>query len=403
MLRVNHRLTRSLTLHWRLTLWTTSLLLVLSIGLTILTNVLTASRVPEAISIILVPTQSPLESSGGVTTYPPMQVSPSPSSFGSASKMEQIQEVTIREVRFISLIGVGIFIVLGSMGAYWISKQALRPLQRLSSMIRQVQAETLNQRLGFEGPADEVKELANAFDKMLERLERAFEQQVEFVANAAHELRTPLATLRANLEVIRQDPDATLSDYREMSAALDRALSRLEKIVEDLLLMAKGEKEISREPISLEVLLTEVVQELVPLAQDQKVLLTLQTTGEVTVLADGPLLARAISNLIENGIRYNRSGGSVAVSARLESNRIAIQVKDTGIGIPPNELPHVFERFYRGDRSRSRHQGSSGLGLSITAHIVQLHEGHIQVESTPGIGSTFTIWLPVSREMAIES
>jgi len=117
----------------------------------------------------------------------------------------------------------------------------------------------------------------------------------------------------------------------------------------------------------------------------------------VMLQADAPLLARAVSNLIENGIRYNHPGGSVTVTVHREANGVAVSVEDTGVGIPPEEKSHVFERFYRVDRSRARNQGGAGLGLSIAAHIVQLHGGHIGVESTPGIGSTFTIWLPCSK------
>jgi len=390
------RFSQSLTLRWRLTLWTAGLLFVLGLGLTLLINALTATRVPQAISVVLEPTQYPPASLGPIAspTLSLTQASPFPSDTEGISAIEQVQEIAIREVRIISLIGVGVFVALGAIGAYWISQQALRPIQRLSHMVQEVRAETLNRRLALDGPPDEVKELANAFDSMLERLERAFEQQGRFVADAAHELRTPLATLRTNLEVTRQDAQATLSDYRDMSATLDRAVSRLEGLVEDLLLLAKGEDEIQMESVNLEVLLTEVMQELEPLAQAHQVSLNLEVADEVVLPADAPLLARAINNLIENGIRYNHPGGSVTVTAHREANGVVVRVKDTGIGIPPDELPHIFERFYCIDRSRARHRGGSGLGLSITAYIVQLHSGRIRVESIPGEGSTFTIWLP---------
>jgi signal transduction histidine kinase len=229
---------------------------------------------------------------------------------------------------------------------------------------------------------------------MLERLERAFGQQSRFVADAAHELRTPLASLRTNLEVVRSDPHATLDDYRQMASVLERALERLERLVDDLLLLARGEKDVRAEPVYLEVLIGDVIQELKPLAQSHRVSLYYQVPEEVIVQADPPLLARAISNLIENGIRYNHPGGSVTVTVRREAKSVAVSVEDTGTGIPPEEQAHIFDRFYRVDRSRAQHRGGSGLGLSIAAHIVQLHGGHIQVASTPGAGSTFTIWLP---------
>lgn len=254
--------------------------------------------------------------------------------------------------------------------------------------------ETLDRRLALDGPPDEVKELADAFDRLLERLERSFEQQSRFVSDAAHELRTPLATLRTNLELVLSNPHATLADYREMASALERALERLERLVNDLLLLARGEKDIRVESVYLEVLIGDVIQELELLAQSYQVSLRCNITDEAVVQADAPLLAQAISNLVRNGIHYNHPGGSVTVTVHREADGVAISVEDTGIGIAPEEKSHIFERFYRIDQSRARHRGGSGLGLSIAAHIVQLHGGHIQVESTPGAGSTFTVWLP---------
>lgn len=387
-----HRFAGFLTLRRRLTLWVGGLLLTLGLVLVIIINALTAIRVPQAIDVVLLePTPQPSE------LLPPAIPSLDQAPFvpdEDASLIEQVQEIAVREVRVISIIGVGIFALLGAIGAHWITQRGLRPVQRLSQLVREIRAESLDRRLALEGPPDEVKALADAFDDMLERLERAFEQQSRFVADAAHELRTPLATLRTNLEVIYQDPDASLEDYREMAAVLDRILDRMEHLVENLLLLARGEAEVQREVTNLGVVLTEAVDEMKPLAQAHNVTLELEVTDELVVLADAPLLARAVGNLIENGIRYNCPGGSVAVIAYREANGIVIQVKDTGIGISSDELPHIFERFYRVDRSRDRHRGGAGLGLSITAHIVQLHAGHIRVESVPGVGSTFTIWLP---------
>lgn len=320
-----------------------------------------------------------------------------------SSALEQVQETAIREVRIISLIGVGAFAVLGAMGAYWMAQQALRPVQHLSHLVQEIRAETLDRRLALDGPPDEVKELADAFDRMLEHLDRSFEQQSRFVADAAHELRTPLALLRTNLEVVLSDPHATLVDYREMASALERALERLERLVNDLLLLARGEKDIRVEPVYLEVLISDVIQELELLAQSHQVSLRYDITDEVVLQADAPLLAQAISNLIRNGIYYNHPSGSVTVTVHREANGVAVSVEDTGIGIPPEEQSHIFERFYCVDRSCARRRDGSGLGLSIAVHIVQLHGGHIQVESTPGAGSTFTIWLPGAKGEFLDS
>lgn len=385
--KTQHSLARMLTLRRRLMLWTAGLLLGMGIGLVVLINSLIAAQLPRAVSVeFLSATQEPSGSATAVETIP---IEPD-----AATVAEQVQEIAIRKVRMVSLLGIGVFTLLGAFGAYWIARQALQPVHRLSNMVMQIQPNTLHQRLSIVGPEDEVKELADAFDDMLIRLERAFEQQSQFVGNAAHELRTPLATLRTNLEVLQQDPDATLEDYRQTGAVEDRALTRLEGLVEDLLLLTSGEKEIRLEPIELSVLISDVLEENRLLAQGCEVSLLQDQTNEVTLPASGSLLSRAISNLVENSIRYNHPGGSVRVSLQRQEGWILISILDTGIGIPTEELNYIFERFYRVDRSRAQHKGGAGLGLSIAAHIVQLHRGHIEVNSTTGVGSTFTIWLP---------
>jgi heavy metal sensor kinase len=362
-------------------LWTAGLLIILGFGEAFLISGLMNISVPQAFQqVLLSPTQLPSDE-------------PLPA-IATASPDNEVQKIVLQQARTISLLGAGVFTLLGVIGAYWIAHQALRPVQHLSQQVQDIRAETLGQRLTYDGPSDEVKELAHAFDTMLERLEGAFDQQGRFVADAAHELRTPLATLRTNLEVIQQNPNAALSEYQEMSVTFDRTLNRLERLVEDLLLLARGEKELPREPVNFEVLLTEIEQEHRPLAASHQILLNFKVEKGAVVLADARLLARAISNLIENGIRYNRPGGSVTTVVNNQADGIEIRIQDTGMGIPSNELPHIFERFYRVDRSRARHQGGSGLGLSITEHIIQLHGGRIEVESAPGTGTSFSIWLP---------
>jgi len=391
-----------LTLRWRLTLWTAGLLLMLGLGLALFINSITAIRIPQVLHMELEPTSQPLSDPAAVPLTPLPETSPffveTP-----ASPTPSIQEVVIRQVRIISLFGIGLFVLVGAVGAYGIARQSLRPLNHLAHLAQKIQVKTLDQRLPADGPPDELKELADAFNGMLARLERAFEQQNRFVADAAHELRTPLATLRTNLEVAQRDPNMTLSDYKEISSVLERALNRLEKLVEDLLLLAKGEKELRAEPVEMEILLNEIIQELEPLAQTRQVCLALNIIDPVTVMADVSLLGRAISNLIENGIRYNHSGGSVTVTARRATHGVELCVEDTGSGIPIEAQSHIFERFYRVETSRSREQGGSGLGLSIAAYVVQLHSGWLRLtKSIPGIGSQFTMWLPTLAQASEE-
>lgn len=392
-----------LTLRWRLTLWTTGLFLILGLSLALFINSMTAIQIPQVLQVELEPTSPP------PSDHAVVSLTPSPealSRFEETPNLQtpNIQEVVIRQVRIISLIGIGLFALVGSVGAYWIAKQSLRPVSHLSHLAQKIQARTLDQRLPTEGPPDELKELADAFNGMLARLESAFEQQNRFVADAAHELRTPLAILRTNLEVAQRDPDITVADYKEISSVLERALSRLEQLVEDLLLLAKGEKELRAAPVKLETLLQEIVQELEPLAQTRHIHLELNIVDPATVMADVSLLGRAVSNLLENGIRYNHAGGSVTMTVRRATHGVELCVEDTGIGIPVEAQPHIFERFYRVDPARSREQGGSGLGLSIAAYVIQLHGGWLRLtKSIPGMGSQFTMWLPTQVQASEET
>lgn len=385
-----------LPLRWRLTLWVAGLILVLGVGLAIFINSLTAIQIPQVLRVELAPTLLPLPNDPiNAQTPLPEETRQSPSL--PVSSPTSLQESVIRQVRWISLTGIGLFALAGAAGAYWIARRSLAPVRRLSQLAQSIEAKTLNRRLPLDGPQDEVKELAEAFNKMLERLESSFEQQSRFVSDAAHELRTPLATLRANIEVLQQDPTADAADYREMTVVLERSLSRMEKLVEDLLILARGEKEVRTEIINLSDLVVHVVQDVEPLAQSHRIKIDLNITDQVEVRADFHLLGRAVSNLLENGIRYNRPGGSVTLIVHRQNKGVIISVEDTGIGISSEDQPHVFERFYRADQSRARHSGGAGLGLSIARHIVQLHGGHIHMTSIPGTGSVFTIWLPAEE------
>ncbi|WP_376796513.1 sensor histidine kinase [Thermogemmatispora sp.] len=311
--------------------------------------------------------------------------------------LNPVERALLLELQSISLIGLALVAVLGGLGAYWLAGTALRPLRQVSNAARRISVETLDTRLALMGPRDEIKELADAFDAMLARLGETFAQQGRFVANVAHELRTPLAAMRASLEVVTSDPQARLEDYQEMAAAQERALSRLEALVSNMLLLVRSEQPLSTCcEVSLGPLLEEVVQELQPLAQEHGVSLVLENLPDLVVSGDELLLARVFSNLVENAICYNRPGGEVRVNGLEAEGQARISVADTGIGIAPEEQGRIFDRFYRVDSSRSRHSGGAGLGLSIVAAIVQQHHGQISLWSEPGCGSVFTVSLPLT-------
>ncbi len=301
-----------------------------------------------------------------------------------------------RELRDTSLLGLGMITIIGGLGAYWLAGASLRPVRKVSDAAKTISASTLDTRLALPGPKDEVKELADTFDAMLERLQHTFALQSNFVADVAHELRTPLASLRTNLEVVSADEDVTLDDYHGMIAAQERALSRLERLVADLLILTTGEQPLMASEVSLGALLEEVCADLRSKAEEYQVTMRLSHDADLVVRGDALLLTRAFSNLIENAIHYNVPGGNVSISIDSKESRAVISVADSGIGIAKENLPSIFDRFYRVDSSRSRHSGGAGLGLSIVSSIVQRHGGQISVASTPGKGSVFTVLLPNS-------
>lgn len=381
-----------LTLRLRLVLWYIALLVVTGAALVIIINGLAAALIPP--TMLIIPLRAPeLEQTEEV----PSPESPTLPAVGiPQDSVPLVVGQTLDRVRAISLFALLLMIIAGSVGAYYLTTVALKPVHRLREAITGIEAETLDRRLSLDGPADEIKYLADAFDTMLDRLNLTFLQQSRFVADAAHELRTPLASMRVSLEVVRADQGATLSDYQGMASTLDQMLGRLEQLVNNLLLLARQEYERANDEISLLPLLEEVVARLSDKAADYQVSLRLIGETELVLKGDSVLLGLVFSNLIENGLRYNRPGGFVEVTVREDANEVAVSVADTGVGIPLDEQGQIFERFYRLDKSRSQEREGAGLGLSIVSHIVSLHHGKIELESSPGEGSTFTVRLPLA-------
>jgi heavy metal sensor kinase len=388
-----------LPLRLRLALWSAGLVLILSFGLLLFINTTALERFPNIIKFHILTT-------GKTTQGGQLSTSPFPRPVANdiyRKSVNPLEFALLLELRNISLVGLAVVAILGGAGAYWLAGMALRPLRRVSEAARRIGADTLDTRLALHGPNDEVKELADTFDAMLERLQGTFELQNRFVADVAHELRTPLASLRTNLEVVASDPQASLDDYRLMAATQERALTRLERLVADLLILATTEQQQAHEAVTLASLLEEALWDLEYAASLRQVDIQLVNELEVVVHGNGPLLARAFSNLIENAIYYNHPGGKVIVTIDRKDAWAVVIVADTGIGIPFEKQSRIFDRFYRADCSRARHKGGAGLGLSIVSAIIQQHGGRIQVESTPDTGSTFTVLLPTAADLSLRS
>jgi len=279
--------------------------------------------------------------------------------------------------------------------ASWISiGRALAPLKTATETADQItRADDLSRRIPYEGPTDEIGMLIDAFNSTLERLENLFSAQQRFLADVSHELRTPLTVIKGNVDLIRK-----LGPDDESLDSIKDEIDRLNRLVGDLLLLAKAESgklQLNLSVVELDTLLLEVFNEMRILAGD-KVSLKLVEIDQAAVSGDRDRLKQVFINLISNAVHYTPAGGTVFLSLSKTSEMAEVVVRDTGPGIPSKDLPYIFDRFYRAEKSRTRSKSTGfGLGLSIAYWIVDTHQGTITVDSTVGVGTTFTIRLPL--------
>jgi signal transduction histidine kinase len=270
----------------------------------------------------------------------------------------------------------------------------LRPLGRITAAARRIQATNLSDRIALEGPDDELKTLADTFDEMLERLDASFTAQRQFVADASHELRNPLAVIQTNADVALWD-EGVPAEVKTRLLAVRRATDRMHRLVDDLLALARLELQAAqRTEVDLASVVTEVSDELDPLAKAHGLSIEHAAERGVRVVADRDALKRALANLLDNAFRHSPPGAPVRIAAARENGWAVLRVADDGPGLTPDEQEHVFERFWRSDSARSRESGGTGLGLAIVRRIAESHGGAVSVSSTPGAGSTFEIRLP---------
>ena len=290
---------------------------------------------------------------------------------------------------------IGIFICAW-VGSNWIARMALSPVETLGQTAANVSAQSLDTRVFLDAPYHEFQQLAQSFNNMFERLQRAFESQRRFVGDAAHELKTPLTAMKGNMEVGLQRERST-EEYRDLLSTSLGQVERLVRLVKSLLTLTQFSGEhlpIDLKPVQMEPLIKELVSELSILAEDKGCLFTSHIQEVPQVLGDAGQLKQLVINLLDNAIRHTPQGGSVSVKLQSSANQVQIKVEDTGSGIATEHLPHIFERFYRADRARDRESGGTGLGLAIAKEIALAHNGTINVRSEAGQGSVFTVNLP---------
>ena len=312
---------------------------------------------------------------------------------------QEIQE-TKEDVLLRSVIATTIIILLSSVCTYFLTKKTLTPLQKLTSEVSQIQAQNLSTQLAVPNSKDEIAQLTSSFNEMLARLDNAFSTQKQFSANAAHELRTPLAVLQTNLEVFEKKQEPEMVEYQQLFTMIKEQTARLSQLVGTLLDMTNLKSVPRTDQVSLEELVDEVFCDLDPVAEKAGISIHFDDSSSqdshTDVTGSYVLLYRAVYNLVENAIKYNRPNGSVTVSVKEKNGQAMILVKDTGIGISPENQKKIFDPFFRVDKSRSRAMGGAGLGLALVDSIAREHGGSVKVLESNEKGSIIALMLPVS-------
>ena len=290
-----------------------------------------------------------------------------------------------------SLIISALLAILGGVATYFISGHALKPLREFSDKIEEVQVQNLADSRIEESKIKELNQLSVSYNKMLERLQDAFEVQRQFTANAAHELRTPLSLMQVQLDLYHstQHPGSD-ADTLQMIKMVTEQNDRLSKMVKTLLDMSELQTVGRDEQIIMDDLVDEVLEDLEPLAQEKNIKL-IRKCKDIMMVGSDILIYRLVYNLVENAIKYNHTGGQVTVTADRKEKQVHLSVADTGNGIPEELRERVFEPFFRVDKSRSRALGGVGLGLALVHEIVRVHDGSITVRSNPSGGTIFDV------------
>ena len=338
------------------------------------------------------------------------------------ARSEQAIEQSLSELRLLLWRGGALVMVFALLGGWFITWSVLAGVKRITRTAHSISAShDFSQRVPDKSllGRDELTSLASTFNEMLASLEQAYQRQQRFVADASHELRAPITSIRCNLDLLAKAPDLPPEEAQAALADVRAEADRMSRLVNDLLTLAHSDDAAQQARVNgyknedrqapkadLDSLLLEVFRQYRPAGEgedgyrrQQGPRLMLQDITPAKVYGDPDQLKQVLVAVVDNALKYTPYEGSVTLSLTTDEHNAVVQVSDTGIGILPADLPHIFERFYRADRARSRDRGGSGLGLTIVKSIVQEHEGSIEVESTPGKGSTFTLRLPIASEV----
>jgi heavy metal sensor kinase len=314
-------------------------------------------------------------------------------------------EALFRHLLVVIGLGLPIVAALGATGGYALVRRALRPVEEITRKAAQITQHNLDERLPVPQTGDELERLSMALNHMIFRLDDAFQNSKRFVADASHELRTPLTVLSGELEGLAQDRELP-AEVRERMGSLLEEVDRLVKIVERLFALSRldaGEAQSEWVRFDLAQLATSTSEQMALLAEDRRIAVTRIAATAVLVEGDRARLKQVVVNLLDNAIKYTPAGGALQIRVRAAGGRAVLEVSDTGVGIAPDDVSHVFDRFFRTDKTRSRFPDGAGLGLAIVKSICHAHQGDVEVESALGKGSCFRVLLPLAADQSLVS
>jgi len=294
------------------------------------------------------------------------------------------------------IIAIPLALALAAGGGIFLAGRALKPVNKIAQTAQEIEESDLSRRINV-NTKDELGRLAATLNEMIERLEKAFQRQKQFTSDASHELRTPLAVIEAESTLALQKVRPS-SDYRQSLETISQEAKQMSSLIEQLLTLARadaGKEQWNFTEVNLGKLVSNLSTDVEVLCEEKGLSLQLGQPQDLVVKGDEARLRELFMNLLDNAIRYTPVPGTVSVSLHREGQMAVVAITDTGVGIRAEDIPFIFERFYRIDKSRSRAEGGTGLGLAICRHIAEAHGGKIEVESHVGTGSTFSVWLPL--------
>lgn len=382
-----------LSLKLKLTLWYSSFVLVFCIIFVIGANVLMTEQIKEA----------PAPLPRFLQNKPRAEVIWKELTEEKKDLIQSYREQDLQNFRRTSILTLIPLSLLSFGGGYIIADKSLSPLKKLNKQIAEINSINLNKQIEHEDNEDEISALIKNFNSMTARLHKSFEAQRQFVEDASHELKTPLAIIQANLDAATIDKKITTKEMQKLIETAQNSSKFMNELIEDLLLLSIVENKLDKEETDLGGILSSAITSCKALAEEKDISIKYQNPQHIIYKANTILFQRAISNVLENAIKYSPPKSTVTIESKIENEKYKISISDEGEGIPATERKKIFERFYRVDKSRSRATGGSGLGLSIVKKIIEAHEGTIRIEANKPKGTKVIIALPITSKPVASS